>query len=154
MVDDDTSLFMEQGKIWSDIAGIHWQYRTCLSDRSKKIQPDSNLLLALRKMTSCYFQAIMGVFLHSSGAVHYGEALHCIAAACAGCCTFTFVQLPFCWCSHQTALAYGRHAGAPHNHKCLHLSCEICNCTYLPRGPIDGLCTAGPAPVVHSYPRI
>ena len=63
-------------------------------------------------MTSCYFQAILGVFLRLSGARHYGEALHRIAAADAGRRAFAFVQRHLCWCSLQTVLAGGRRAGA------------------------------------------
>ena len=54
------------------------------------------------KMTSCYFQAISGVFLRLSGARHssYGEVLHLIAAAdagmrlCLGSTTSLLVQPP------------------------------------------------------------
>ena len=97
------------------LQGISW----C----SMSLQLEPNLLLGLnyvgpQKMTSCYFQAILGVFLHLSGARRYGEALHCFAVAGAGRWAFAFVQRDLCWCrqcSSPNALDGWRCACAAHN---------------------------------------
>ena len=67
------------------LQGISWG--------SMSVQPDFNLLLTPWKMTSCYFQAISGVFLRVNGARHYGEALRHVAAADAGRCAFALWYL-------------------------------------------------------------
>ena len=55
-----------------------------VSRGSMSVQPDSDLLLAPWKRTSCYFQAISGFFLRSSGARRYGEPFTALQPAMPG----------------------------------------------------------------------
>ena len=95
------------------------------SEGSMLVQPYSTSCWPNEKwclVNSCYFQAISGVFLRSSGARLYGEVLH----ASAGGCALAFIQRHVCWRSCQplwragTTLAHGTHptsscaARAPH----------------------------------------
>ena len=96
-------------------------------------------------MKSCYFQAVSGVFLRSSGAQNYGEDLRRVAAAGGRRCAFACVL-------RCAAVKLLFRTGAARAEPQIPAPCPMFNCPDRPSGHIGGPCAPGPAPVVHRYP--